>query len=292
MLSFAPTTARVAYQQSLAAALGAAEQIARLPQLPTQLLALNAIFYLQVYLPPAAYHAGLAEAQRLTSIEQHGWRVLPSGTAAGSAELELLIQVGTPRPALYRWVFEQALTTGEPLRLLLAQHACEMAEALDDRMLRAALHFGLLQLPTASVPVLASSAVPPVATLIEALSRALLCRRISSAQFIERLLVLHAANRACALSADAFSGPLALIAPTILPLVTEAVMQHVPSRLRVTQPYDLAQRALRPLPGHAPGLAALAVEAGLVEAETLSSGQHLLLLAALDRVLSDEPSTP
>ena len=288
MVRFAPATALSVYQQSLIAALSAAEHIAALPQLPTGLLALNATFYLQSYLPPAVYRAGLAEAQRLASVERHRWRQSP-GTPAGSVELEQLLQAGTPRPSLYRWLFEQALATADPLRLLLAQHACEMAEALDDRALGLALRFGLLELPAATPSALASAAVPPVATLLEALSRALLCRRISAAQFIERLLMLHAANRAHALSLDAYSAPLALVAPLIVPLLTEATMQHVPSRLRVTQPCALAQRALGPLPGHASGMAALVVEAGLVEAEILSSGPHLLLLAAVDRVLSNKP---
>lgn len=287
MVRFAPAMARAVYQESLVAVLRAAEHIAILPQLPTGLLALNATFYLQSYLPPAAYRTGLAEARYLASAELSAWRQ-PPGTPAGSAELELLLQAGTPRPALYRWLFEQALATADPLRLLLAQHACEMAEALDERALGLALRFGLLALPAAARSAVTPTIVPPVATLLEALSRALLCRRIGAAQFIERLLVLHAANRARALSATAYSAPLALAAPMIMPLLTEAAMHHVPRRLRVTQPYDLAQRALSPLPGHAPGTAALAVEAGLVEAETLSSGPHLLLLAALDRVLSDD----
>lgn len=282
----APTMDQAAYEQSLVTMLHAAERIATLRQLPTRLLALNATFYLGDYLPVAVYRAGLADAQRLLSAELHGWRQLPPGVPAGSAELARLIDAGTLRPALYRWLFDQALATAQPLRLLLAQHACEIAEVLDDRALEPALRLGLLALPAASVSAPTPAAVPPVATLIEALSRALLCGRISAAEFIEQLLVLHAAKRAWELSAGAASAPLALIAAPILPLLSDAAMQHVPRRLRVTQPCDLAQRALRPLAGHPPGMAALVVEAGLVEAETLGSGPHLLLLAALDRVLS------
>lgn len=288
MISSVPVdTARAAYRQGLDESLAAAGRIAALPQLPTRLMALNATFYLDSYLPTPLHRAALNDALSAAAVERQDWLTLPAGAPSGSAALRRLVYAGTPRPALYRWLFDQAVASGRPLRLLLAQHACEMAEVLDQRALFPSLRFGLLALPAAAraqpVPV---AELPAAATLIEGASRALLCGRLPSAQFIEHLLVLHAANRARELIDPSYTAPLALAAHALLPLLTDATMQHVPKRLRVAQPCELAHRALPLVAGLAPGLGALAIEAGLVEGERLSSAQHLLLLAALDRVLT------
>lgn len=280
MISIAPSgTARAAYRESLQLTLSAAARLVGLPEMPTATLTLNAAFYLESYLPAVRYHAALDTALARAAAERSSWQALPSGVAPGGAALHALLRAGRPRAMLYGWLFEQAVASGQPQRLLLAQHACEMAELLDDADLPLALRFGLLDVPLAERAVPTLAALPPSSTLIEGLSRALLCRRIDAPTFVQRLLTLHAANRARALAGPDCTSPLALAAAPILPLLSEAAMRHVPSRLRVTQPCELALRAGEPL-------AVLAIEAGLVEAETLSSGQHLLLLAALDRALA------
>jgi hypothetical protein len=287
MIAIAPATAHVVYIEALREALPAAERLAALPQLPTRLMALNASFYLSDYLPKPLYRAMLETSIAAAAEERRAWQQAPVGDAPAAVELERLAQAGVARPALYRWLFEQAVASGQPQRLVLAQHACEMAEVLDDRDAARALRVGLLALPDVVAPVGAPLSEPPSAPmLIEAVSRALLCRRISPAQFVAHLLALHAATRARELIDRAFSAPLTLAAGAIQPLLQSDAMQHTPKRLRVASSCELALRAVQPAAQPSTDVAVLAVEAGLVEAETLSSAQQLLLLAALDRLLS------
>lgn len=286
MIGSEPLTARTAYTQELVETLTVAERLATLPQFPTRLLALNATFYLADDLPQPLYRVALDRALAAAANERDEWLPLPSGIVAAGSELEQLVHADASRPVLYRWLFQQAVATGQPERLVLAQHAVEMAGVLADADLPRALRFGLLTLPESSVAAEPLLVLPSTALLIESVSRALLCRQISATQFVVHLLALHAAHRAYAVTEPSFDAPLRLAAAAIQPLLRESAMQYVPKRLRIAQRCELAQRAVhhRSQPDY--DLAVLAVEAGLMEAETLSSGQQLLLFSALDRLLS------
>ncbi|MBV9792110.1 MAG: hypothetical protein JOZ51_28245 [Chloroflexi bacterium] len=277
MLAMLPTAAasRTAYLQELEATIAQAAAIGRLTQLPWPLLALNATFYLDQYLTRAAYRAALNTARHSAAAHQ-SWQPSP-GTAADANELHELIRSHTPRPQLYRWLFERALSTGNPAQFLLAQHAVEIAEVVSEQQLEAALHLGLIALPTNALDAVEPSAdgIAPGAEVIEQLSRALLRHRLTTRHFAESLLLLHAARRAQQLTGVAFAAPIALHHASAPALDLPSTL----NRLRIVQRHDLAQRAVT----SGDPLAIITVEAGLVEAEELNGGPQLLLLSALDR---------
>lgn len=268
---------RASYTRAITASLAALAPLARLPQLPWRLLALNAMFYLDPYLTSAEYAAALDEAVAAATAEHRRWAgqsiAADSSGAATSA----------PRATLYRDLFAQAVATAQPARLLLAQHAAEMAEALPDDQLAAALHVGRLALPPDALPLTPGPPAPPdpdPALLVERLSRARLCGRIAPDRFVAGLLVVHAARRAYELTSPGDPAPLALAARLLAALPDHpAMMRHIPQRLCVAQPHALVRRAL----DSGDPQAILAVEAGLVEAEALTTGPQLLLLAALGK---------
>lgn len=278
MLATLPTTAssRAAYLQELESTIAQTAAISELPTLPWPLLALNATFYLDQYLTTAAYRAALTTARHNTAAERQSWHaVLTSAPTAD--ELHRLIEVGAARPQLYRWLFDRALSTGNPAQFLLAQHAIEIAEVVGNQQLEAALRLGLIVVPGDALTAVAPSAdgITPNAESIEQLSRPLLRHRITTRHFAESLLLLHAARRAEQLTGVPFAAPIALDEPSALTLDLSATLK----RLRIVQRHDLAQRAVT----SGNSLAIVTVEAGLVEAEELHGGPQLLLLAALDR---------
>lgn len=117
---------------------------------------------------------------------------------------------------------------------------------------------------------------PAVPALIEGLSRALLARRVTPEQFAERLIVLHTMQQDAA--ARHFV-PEHILA-TIVAAAEQAVVQ--PRSLRVVYPPELVQRATK----LGDALVSTAVQAGVYETRRLHNGQALLLLAALDRLLT------
>lgn len=278
MLATLPTTAssRAAYLQELESTIAQTAAISELPTLPWPLLALNATFYLDQYLTTAAYRAALTTVRHNATAErQSRHAVLTSAPTAD--ELHRLIEAGAARPQLYRWLFDRALSTGNPAQFLLAQHAIEIAEVVGNQQLETALRLGLIVVPGDALTTVAPSAdgITPNAESIEQLSRALLRHRITTRHFAESLLLLHAARRAEQLTGVPFAAPIALDEPSVLTLDLSATLK----RLRIVQRHDLAQRAVT----SGDSLAIVTVEAGLVEAEELHGGPQLLLLAALDR---------
>lgn len=278
MLATLPTAAasRAAYLQELEATIAQATSIGKLAQLPWPLLALNATFYLDQYLTKTAYRAALNTARHSAAAERQSWQS-SLGENSATSELHTLIRSGVSRPQIYRWLFEHTRNTGNPAQFLLAQHAVEIAEVVSEQQIEAALHLGLIVLPADTLDAVESSAngIIPGAEAIEQLSRALLRHRLTTRHFAESLLLLHAARRAQQLTGVAFAAPIALHS-------TSAPTLDLPStlnRLRIVQRHDLAQRAVT----SGDPLAIMTVEAGLVEAEELSGGPQLLLLAALDR---------
>lgn len=279
MLATLPTTAssRAAYLQEVATTLTQTAAMAELAKLPWPLLALNATFYLDQYLTTAAYRAALTTARSNATAERQSWQSLP-GSVLAADELHVLIQANTPRPLLYCWLFDRALSTGNPAQFLLAQHAVEIAEVVGEQQLEPALRLGLITVPRdalAAVEPSASGLVPSPKS-IEQLSRVLLRHRVTTRYFAESLLLIHAARRAAQLTGVAFAAPIALDDQVVAPAVD---LSSNLKRLRIVQFHDLAQRAVT----SGDSLAIVTVEAGLVEAEELRGGPHLLLLAALDR---------
>lgn len=278
MLATLPTTAssRAAYLQEVATTLTQTAAIAELATLPWPLLALNATFYLDQYLTTAAYRAALTMARFNATAERQSWQSLP-GDALAADELHGLIQASAPRPLLYRWLFDRALSTGNPAQFLLAQHAVEIAEVVGDQ-LESALHLGLIAVPREALAAVEPSAsgLVPSAESIEQLSRALLRHRVTTRYFAESLLLIHAARRAAQLTGVTFAAPIALDDRAVAPALDFSSNLN---RLRIMQCHDLAQRAVT----SGDSLAIVTVEAGLVEAEELRGCPQLLLLAALDR---------
>lgn len=240
---------------------------------PLELLAWTATLFLRPYLTAAEHRAAMRAALERARAEAAAW--VPAGQAPG---LSSPAPGRTERVSLYLPIWRRAVAGGTALHLLLAQHACEIAELLEAPALPAALHLGLL-LPVAEQPVFHELPQPNEGAL-ELLSRALLSRAIGSATFVDQLLMLHAANRGTELTGG-WAAPRALAAQLGSAI---ASCDRSPRRLRAAQPHELARRAV--LSGSA--LAVLAVEAGLAEAEQLANGRRLLLLAALDRALSNE----
>ncbi|HEY0737232.1 MAG TPA: hypothetical protein VGD69_20105 [Herpetosiphonaceae bacterium] len=278
MLATLPTIAssRAAYLQELESTTAQVGALTELPMLPWSLLALNATFYLDQYLTTAAYRAALTTARHSAAAERQSWHALSSSTYAAH-DLHRLIEAGAARPRLYRWLFDQALSTGNPAQFLLAQHAVEIAEVIDNQQLEAALCLGLLSVPEDALAAVEPSAdgIVPGAESIELLSRALLRHRVTTRHFAESLLLLHAARRAEQLTGATFAAPIALHDPSAPALDFSSTLK----RLRIVQRHDLAQRAVT----SGDPLTVTIVEAGLVEAEELHGGPQLLLLAALDR---------
>lgn len=279
MLAMLPTAAasRTAYLQELEATIAQAATIGGMAQMPWPLLALNATFYLDQYLTKAAYRAALNTGRHSAAAERQSWQTSPGNAAAAANELHKLIRSHTPRPQLYRWLFEHALSTGNPAQFLLAQHAVEIAEVVSEQQLEAALRLGLIALPADAMDIVRPSAdgIAPGAETIEQLSRALLRHRLTTRDFAESLLLLHAARRAQQLTGVTFAAPIALHDAAAPALDLPSTL----NRLRIVQRHDLAQRAVT----SGDPLAIITVEAGLVEAEELSGGPQLLLLSALDR---------
>ncbi|HEX6288414.1 MAG TPA: hypothetical protein VFZ66_04445 [Herpetosiphonaceae bacterium] len=274
-----PVPARITYIQELEAALAQLDHAAALARMPWALLALNATFYLDRYLTAAAYRVALRAAIDAAGAERQGWPT-PSGDApADLDELQPPVEAGATRQTLYRWVFDRAVSSGNPAQFLLAQHACEIAEVVPESFLSSALRMGLLPVPVSSFAAPPTASATPGARSIEQLSRALLRHRLTPRDFAESLLVLHAAQRAQELTGHAYAVPLA---PPDHAQDSDLSAACTPKRLRIGQPHDLAARAL----ASANPLAIMTVEAGLVEAETLHGAPQLLLLAALDRALS------
>jgi hypothetical protein len=261
---------RAAYLHELEATIAQTAAIARFTTLPWSLLALNASLYLDAFLTSAAYRSALSAALQRAAAEHQSWTALP-GTLPAENELQCLIANEVTRPALYRWLFERAIESRNPAQVLLAQHACEIAEVFDDRLLLPALRLGLIPVPAAALATVDPADHGFVGESIETLSRALLRYRLPARQFAERLLLLHAARRANQLSGLALSATSEESEPPI-----------PPRRLRIVQPHALAERAVAS--GNA--LAITLIEAGLVEAEELRGGPRLLLLAALDHALT------
>lgn len=278
MLATLPTTAssRAAYLQELESTIAQTAHLGGLAALPWPLLALNATFYLDQYLTTAAYRAALTTARHKAAAERQSWHTLPGNTSAND-ELYRLIEAGAARPRLYRWLFDHALSTGNPAQFLLAQHAAEIAEVVSGRQFEAALRLGLIAVPDDALAAVEPSAdgIIPSAESIEQLSRALLRHRVTTRHFAESLLLLHAARRAEQLTGVVFAAPIALHDPAAPTLDFSSTLK----RLRIVQRHDLAQRAVT----SGDSLAITTVEAGLVEAEKLHGGPQLLLLAALDR---------
>ncbi|HEY0606745.1 MAG TPA: hypothetical protein VGD58_27755 [Herpetosiphonaceae bacterium] len=278
MLATLPTTAssRAAYLQELESTIAQAAALGELSALPWSLLALNATFYLDQYLTTATYRAALTTARHSAASERQSWQPLP-GSAHAQDELHRLIEAGATRPRLYRWLFDHALSTGNPAQFLLAQHAVEIAEVVGSRQLEAALCLGLTAVPGNALAAVEPSAdgIVPSAESIEQLSRALLKHRVTTRHFAESLLLLHAARRAAQLTGVTFAAPITLHDPEAPALDFSSTLK----RLRIVQRHDLAQRAVT----SGDSLTITIVEAGLVEAEELHGGPQLLLLAALDR---------
>jgi hypothetical protein len=268
----AAASARAAYLDELEATIAQTTAIAKLATLPWSLLTLNATFYLDSLLTAAAYRSALGAALQRSMSERTFWPSLP-GTPQTESQLQRLIESGTARPALYRWLFEQAIESRNPAQFLLAQHACEIADVLDERLLWPALRLGLIAVPAAALETLdpTEQTLTSAAESIEIVSGKLLRYRISARHFAARLLLLHATRRAQQLSGMTLSAPVESIAP--LP---------TPKRLRIVQPHELAQQAVA---SGAP-LAITMIEAGLVEAEELRGGSQLLLLTALEQALA------
>lgn len=278
MLATLPTTAasRAAYLQELESTIARAAALGELAALPWPLLALNATFYLDQYLTTAAYRAALTTTRHNAAAERQSWPAVLTSTPAAD-ELQRLIEAGAARARLYRWLFDHALSTGNPAQFLLAQHAVEIAEVVGNQQLEAALRVGLLVVPIDALSAVESSATGtlPSAESIEQLSRALLRHRVTTRHFAESLLLLHAARRAEQLTGVAFAAPITLDDPAAPTLDFASTLK----RLRIVQRHDLAQRAVT----SGDTLAITTVEAGLIEAEALHGGPQLLLLAALDR---------
>lgn len=287
MMSVLPTTDRaVAYQHSLAGTLAAAAHLAALPQMPWQTLALNATFYLDLYLTGSEYRTALERALERAAQESRLW----SQQAADPPIFASTAINGPPamaRAQFPRQLFDQAVAVDSPAQLVLAQHAAEMAEVLDDTARQLVFRFGTLRLPPNVFALAASAAINPVepSALIERLSRAMLAKRVNAFGFADQLLMLHAANRAQELVDAQYSAPLAVAARWIAPL---PLIQQPLRRVPIMQPHDLARRALAcPNPR-----AVLMVEAGLVEAEALSNSQRFVIYAALDKALSGLATNP
>jgi len=250
---------------------------------PLELLGWTATLYVRPYLTAAEHRTAMQAALERARAEAAGWPQLPHDEDIVAQHMPLL---AADRPALYRLIWRRAVAGGTAAHLLLAQHACEIAELLDQAALPAALRLGML-LPLAGPTALPNRpdgsrpdlALPePHGDPIERLSRALLARAIGAHAFVDRLLAVHAGNRGTELTGG-WEAPRSLAAQLGAEL---AGCDRSPKRLRAVQPHELVRRAV--LSGSA--RATLAVEAGLAEAEGLANGRRLLLLAALDRAIT------
>lgn len=273
-----PVTARERYVERLQSFVDAAASGARFDSLPWSLLALNAIFYLDSYLPPREYQMALAAALQAAERE-----IPVAATWVGDMSV---VPTSAPReaavrPLLYRSAFDQAARHEGVLSLLLAQHGCEIAEVLPLAAIGSALNLFASLASTGTVsskegPV--DLSLPPDAAL-EELCRSLLTSRIAPDRFETALLLIHAGKRAFELVdpgyTTAYEVALQRIGP--LPLTSRSL-----KRIRFVQPVDLARRAVALRQSQA----VLVVEAGLVEAESLGGAAALLMLAALDRALA------
>ena len=282
MVATLPTASpsRAAYLHELDATLAQTSRIHALPQMPWALLALNATFYLDRYLTRAVYQSALASALQRASAERQGWYALPNTQSTDHHELHRLAAAGRSRATLYRRLFEHVSASGNPAQLLLVQHACEIAEVVAASQLLPALRLGLIAVPASALAAeeASSPGSAPGAASIARLSLALLRRRMPARRFAAHLLLLHAAQRAQELTGHSYILPLAQLEPG-----SAHSLGSIPKRLRIVQPPELAQRAI----AVADPLAIMIVEAGLVEAEALRGAPYLLLLAALDRALTD-----
>ena len=255
---------------------------------PLELLGVTATLYLRPYLTASEHRAAMSAAYQRARAEAASWGE-PSGVPAQPSSS--LAFWNADRSELYLKIWRRAIAGGTAAHVLLAQHACEIAELLDRPALPVALRLGLL-LPLAGPtdlpegPFTSMSAVPPDRPdlpkpndePIELLSRALLSRAIGRTTFVDNLLVLHAGNRGTELTGG-WVGPRALAEQLVAGL---PICDRAPNRLRAVQPHELARRAV----ASGSSRAALAVEAGLAEAERLANGRRLLLLAALDRAVT------
>lgn len=280
MICKAPaTTARAGYIRQVLSAFESAAHVAAWREMPWATLALNATFYLDAYLTRAAYQQALTEAIEQAEREQQHWRTWKAAQLFDAPNVAAWYSPDAPPQRRYYQLFVQASASADLRCLLLAQHAVEMAEIVPE-MLFAAMRWGSIapEAPTLPPTTPADPSIDSVQTLIEQLSRGLLARRIAVELFIDRLLTLHAVQRAGELTDNQFCLPRNTAA-----LIADAprYVERSPNLLRAVQPHELAQRVVA---RYAPR-AVLAIEAGLVEAETLPNRQRLLLLAALDRVL-------
>lgn len=281
MISSLPklVTTRERYVDRLQSFVDAAASGARFETPPWSLLALNATYYLDSYLPSREYQAAFDAALR---VAEHDIPVAGTWTRGMiSAPPSVSQEAAAVRPTLYRLAFDHAARQGGLMSLVLAQHCCEIAEVLPLPAIGSALHLfaGLVSADSVTPkdgPV--DLSVPPAAAL-EGLCRGLLTSRIAPDRFEAALLAIHAGNRAGELVhlgyTTAYHAALQRIGP--LPLTSRSL-----KRIRFVQPVDLARRAVALQQPQA----VLVVEAGLVEAERLSGAAALLMLAALDRALA------
>lgn len=274
----------VEYVTHVEQALRSLARVGLLADVPWQLLALNATAYLDAYLPPARYRVMLEAALERSINAQQAWRTI-AGTPPHLRDLETLVDQQSSRPVLYQWIFAHALRSSHPAALLVAQHACEMAEVVAPSLVGAALRFGLM-LPAQHESITSGIVQAPVAPdLLDILCRSWLDGRMAAARFIDLLLLLHAAQRARELVTLTFDAPLGYVARIIV-AVPRATRE--PRRLAVPSPCALVER----IAALGQPEAQLVVEAGLVEAESLAGPRQMLLLAALDRVVAQLERQP
>jgi hypothetical protein len=278
MIAFSPTDVSAAYRAGVASIVAALKTRSSLPALPWALLTLNAAAYLDAYLPPSQHRGLVTAALSEAQIGIWQWGVEAPAASPAESDLEHLIARGADRPTLYRSVFDHAARSGDGRRLLLAQHACEMAYVVEDALVSDALRIGFLSLPRSAPSVRCSS--DPISDPLLQLARALLNERIDRSRFGAGVVLLHAARRAQELVGRAYTAPLDLALAAIGDL---AVDTRWPWHVPFIQPQTIALRAAE----HSDPRAVVLAEAGLVEAETLPPAQQVLLWAALHEALRD-----
>lgn len=275
-----PSSARQRYVTQLESSLQRLMRVQRLPRPPWATLTLNAAFYLDSYLTPAQYRATLDRAIHAAAAEADGW-LRDSATASCVRESRSqAIDPGAHRGERYRAAFEGAAATGSLTQIVLAQHACEIAEVVEQALLPLAFRVSQAWQPLRSVGdrQRPGATVHTLDQLIEQLCAALLVGRIGTGRFVLALLGTHAARRARELVDSTFDAPFRAVTQRITPMLGSFAP---PRTLPSAAPHALARRAARcGLPW-----ALLLVEAGLVEADRLDDSRRALLLAALDRVL-------
>ena len=262
------------YRSRLGSVLTTLRFVDALPTMPWSLLALNATFYLDAYLPQATYCAVLSQALQAVVVEQAEW-MHPSQGTAEARPVKGMSTESASRHQRYRQLFDLALQTEKPEHLLLTQHACEIAEVLPDMYLDDALHLGRLRLGNVSIPAVLgrSNAGFQTAPGFLAFRRQLLVHSFEPLDFVFILLQLHALRRAAELTDQAVAVEMA----TML-LEVDAAQLDVAG---APEPSSLALRAVE----LQHPLAVLAVEAALVELDFLSPALQPLLRAVVARAI-------